>query len=270
MEEPQHTPAEVRELSGLTYRMLHVWENAGLLPERQSARSWRRFTPREMFMLFVLVEFRRRFQVPLPKLKYVRDFMLQDGADHLSAAVELMGILGVPVYLATDFEGFFVMDSALEFQDLFHLNGMPDGVAMLHVNPIAKRILRALRDPIEIDDSHMAGLRWQAMSQPQGSTEMQLLRLLHRGGFEKLEIYMKKGLIHRYVIDQEREVDAGRLNDILDEHDFQKLEVQKLHGNIASVRQRVTKLAEPDDLELRRAASARETPDQRRPERHDQ
>ena len=128
MRETQHSAGEVHDLSGLTYRMLHVWEKAGLLPERQSARSWRRFTPRDMFMLLVLMEFRQRFQVPLPKLKYVRDFMLQDGADHLSAAVRLMGMLGIPVYLATDFEGFFVMDSGLEFRDLIEYGALPDGM----------------------------------------------------------------------------------------------------------------------------------------------
>jgi hypothetical protein len=259
--ESAHTASDVRDLSGLTYRMLHVWEKAGLLPERQTAGSWRRFTPREMFMLFVLVEFRRRFQVPLPKLKYVRDFMLQDGADHLSAAIDLMSILGVPVYLATDFKAFFVMDSALEFQDLLQLTTLPDGVSMLHVNPIVKRILGALPDPIEIDDSHGAGRRHRAVTQPQGNTEMQLLEILHLRRFDKVEIHMKKGLIHRFVFDQKREIDADRLGEILNEHDFQKLEIQQLHGNIASITQRVTMLAEPDDLEVRRAASIRDTPD---------
>ena len=49
-------------------------------------------------------EIRKRFGVPVERLTFVRNFMLQPKADHFREAAELMATLGVGVYLLTDLE----------------------------------------------------------------------------------------------------------------------------------------------------------------------
>ena len=98
------TAGDLRRASDLSYRQMNDWDSKGALPGRRAnKRDWRRFTPREVFAVAVLCELRKRFGVPLEKLTYVREFMLQPGADHLRAATRLMNQPGMGVCLLTDF-----------------------------------------------------------------------------------------------------------------------------------------------------------------------
>ena len=47
----------------------------------------------------VCSEFRRTLGIPVERLKFVKEFMTQDGANHLSAAINLMGFLDVGVWI---------------------------------------------------------------------------------------------------------------------------------------------------------------------------
>ena len=101
---------DVQRASGLTARQLNDWDERGALPhDREGEIGWRRFSIREMFVLVVCAELRSKFGVSVERVKHVQKFMLQDGADHFAAAIRLMGVLGVALWLLTDFEGTFVM-----------------------------------------------------------------------------------------------------------------------------------------------------------------
>src|SRR5713101_2299156 len=118
---PTFTAGDVKNAAGMSYRQLNDWDAKGALPsQREQESGWRKFSPREIFAIMVCKEIRDRFGAPLESLRFVREFMLQDGADHFRAAIEIMN-RGLAVFILTDLKDTFVMDSDLEFEDLFHL-----------------------------------------------------------------------------------------------------------------------------------------------------
>src|SRR5207244_479409 len=116
------TSGDAKKLAGLSYRQLNDWDSRGAVPGgREGENGWRRFSPRDLFALMVGSEIRSRFGVPVESLRWVMQCMVQnDGRDHFRAAVELMR-LGLAVFLLTDFKATFVMDSDLEFEEMFQL-----------------------------------------------------------------------------------------------------------------------------------------------------
>lgn len=58
----------------------------------------------------VCAELRKQFGVPIEKLAWLQKFMLQEGADHFSAAVEMMKH-GLAVLILTDLSHQFDMDA---------------------------------------------------------------------------------------------------------------------------------------------------------------
>ena len=78
-------------MGGLSYRQLNEWDGKGALPNTgREERKWRRFTPREVFVILVCAELRKNLGIPLESIKYVQEFMLQEKANHFDAAVWLM------------------------------------------------------------------------------------------------------------------------------------------------------------------------------------
>lgn len=236
---PTFTAGDVRKATGLTSRQLNDWDERGALPHKRDAEAgWRRFTPRDIFVLLVCVEFRKRLGVPVERLKYVREFMLQDGADHLHAAMYSMALLGVNVWLLTDFEKTFVMDSELEFQDMFRhgfFSGPGEqGFALLNVSPLVTRFAAALKDPIELP---LHGRGFEILRQAEGTdAERRVLELIRSGDFTKVEIEMRGGAIK--TIRKSKRVDAeSRIAALLDEHDFQRVTITKQDGKVVLIEQ---------------------------------
>jgi len=55
----QFTAKDLKELADFTYRQLNDWDSKGLLPQNRKDKSnWRRFTPKEVFILMVCSELR--------------------------------------------------------------------------------------------------------------------------------------------------------------------------------------------------------------------
>lgn len=114
--------SEMQQAAGLSYRQINDWDERGAIPsDREGERGWRRFSAREIFVVMVISEIHKRFGVPISRMGFIRECMLQDGANHLAVAIRLMSVVGVGVWLLTDLEETFVMDSELEFQDLMDL-----------------------------------------------------------------------------------------------------------------------------------------------------
>src|SRR5437867_6865558 len=113
-----YTAGDLKAAAGMSYRQLNDWEVKGAVSaDKDRGEGWRKFSARDLFVIMVCAELRKRFGIPLEQIKFVHDFMRKDGADHLRAAFKLMN-LGLSVYLLTDFKETFVLDSDLEFEDL--------------------------------------------------------------------------------------------------------------------------------------------------------
>ena len=104
----------------MTYRQLNDWDSKGALPnQREQSNGWRKFDPRQLFVVLVCSEIRKQFGVPVEKLAWLQKFMLQNDANHFSAAVEMMR-LGLAVLILTDLSDQFEMDSDREIGRLLN------------------------------------------------------------------------------------------------------------------------------------------------------
>jgi DNA-binding transcriptional MerR regulator len=236
------TAGEVQDVSGLSSRQLNDWDSRGALPhDRETKSSWRRFSPREVFAITVCAEFRKRFGIPIERLKYVHQSMLQDGANHLEAAADLMARLGMGVWLMTDFESEFIMDSELEFQDLWSWGYFGGDSSKAHaaikVNPLVNLILSKLGDSLHLP-AHGRG--YEAMhAQTARFGEFALLQLIRSGDFEKVEVTTGDGKVK--TIRSTRRVDPRvSLDDILRQGDFQSVRVVQKDGKVVSIIQEET------------------------------
>lgn len=243
-DDPEFTAGDVGRATGLSYRQINDWDSRGLLPPNATQRdsAWRRFTPRDIFVLLVLAELRREFNASSERLKFVRDFMTQDGANHLQAAADLMAMLGIEVWLMTDFEKTFVMDSELEFADMWahgYFGGPKNSFAFVKVSPLVNKVLATLKEPAHLP-SHglarklMADLHRNTTVQSQ--VELDVLQHLRDKQIAKLEVEMNDGSIRR--INRLTHHDPAKsLEELLREADYQTVTVHMKDGRVVSVQQ---------------------------------
>lgn len=199
----------------MTYRQLNDWDRKGALPPNHGRKAnWRRYTPREAFQIAVCAEIRERFGVPIEKLKFVRDFMLQEGADHLAAARRLIHERELPVFLLTDLENVFIMDTDIEFSDLLYLgyfsNDDRESFVFLKVNPIVNRILALTTTPEPLLVSNdirreIILTREKIVAEKHGlvvaadGDEQRAIHLIRDGQITGVEVIKKHGEVDRIV-----------------------------------------------------------------------
>ena len=150
---PELTAAGLKQAAGITHRQLHDWDvRAGALPRsrRVGTAGWRRFTGREAFVIMTCMEIRKRFGVPLQKLGWLQRFMLQEGADHCRAALQMMS-LGFAVFILTDLESHFQLETDYELGNLLRIGMVRDegaqGYILLGVTHIVHQLLEVLGAP---------------------------------------------------------------------------------------------------------------------------
>lgn len=247
------TASEVQQVAGLSYRQLNDWESRGALPQQLDRGSkWRRFTPRQVFSVLVCAEIRKQFGTPVERLGWLQEFMLQDGANHLAASVELMAKLGVNVWLVTDLEKTFILDSELEFVDLVthgFLSGESNaGYIWLRVNPLVNRILSTLKEPIRLDN-HGRGYEilreMRSMFGVNSPDEYRVLQHIRSGDFESVEIVMKNGKV-RTIRTTKNHKSTESINELLRSKDYQKLTLVTKAGEVVSIQQQATEKVDDD------------------------
>lgn len=255
------TAHDVQEVAGLSSRQLNDWDQRGALPnERGTKAGWRRFTARELFILMTCGELRRQFGVSVDRIRYVQQFMLRDEANHLEAAIRLMSSLGVAVWLLTDFEETFIMDSELEFQDLWQLGFFggsdPAAYALLKINPIVNQLLGTRKERVFLPNH---GRGYEIMREMrsafgvESASEFDVLQLIRSGDFERVEIVAPNGKIE--TIRTTSNPDPGAdLDQIRREHPFSTLTVVQRNGKTVSIEQVATiKLA--SNLKVQRSTT---------------
>jgi len=245
-DESAFSAGDVRRATGLSSRQLNDWDARGALPHaREGDAGWRRFTSRDIFVLMVCAEMRKRFGVPVDQLKVMKEWMLTGEANHLAAAIEIIGTLGVDVWILTDFDTTFIMDSDLEMHSLFGMGvagAGNDGFVLLKVNPIVNKLLGALEEPMELA-KHGLGYKilaqWHQSSASLSPVEQQVLRLLRDGLYDSIEITLKDGEVER--IRQSKRIDASvRVGDLIKSNDYQQIRLNVQDGQVVLLEQAVT------------------------------
>jgi hypothetical protein len=248
MAEPEYTANDVKKAAGLSYRQLNNWNSKGALPgERQGEEGWHKFTPRDIFALMVCSEIRKQFHVPLESIKWIQSFMQQQEANHLAAAIEIISTYGFTVWLLTDCKTTFIMDSDLEFEDLFNLGYFradgPQGYIFLKINPIVNRLLSCLKTPIELKTHHRIystihkGRMEQSTQSPQ---EFEVLRLVRDGGYDRISVQLKNGKIISAETEEEiPDSDRKRLLEIIEQNKYQTVTIKKHDGKIVRLSRKI-------------------------------
>jgi len=247
-DERLYRASDVKRAAGLSYRQLNDWDSKGVLPaSREEEANWRRFTPREVFAIMVCAEIRKQFGVPLESLRWVRAFMLQEGADHFRTAVEMIATLGVGVYLLTDLEKTFNMDSELEFADLmqhgYFLPQRPRAYIFLSLNHLVNRLLECLNEPIHLElhgRGHEVMHRVREAMTLANQEELEVLDLLREPGKKRITVQLKDGAIIRADVEGEVPVDelgsrAKTVMKALEMGEYEKVTVTTREGKIVHV-----------------------------------
>lgn len=212
-------------------------------------------------------EIRKKFGVPVESMKFVMDFMNQEGANHLQAAASLMGVLGVPVMLLTDLKMTFVMDSVLEFIDLMQ-NGYFSGddsesYILIKVNPLVNKLLSCMKTPINIP-MHGKGYEiihmLSKMNRANTIEEQQILILVRDQSYSRIEIELLDGEVKMlYAVKEKKagvsELSEEEISDLIKSHKYQKVELVEQDGNVIRVKQRIS--IKPD-VELQTSSSKTE------------
>lgn len=247
-DETLHTAGDVRRVTGMSYRQLNDWDERGALPTKPDRdANWRRFTPSQVFVVLVSAELRKRFGVPVERLKFVQEMMLQPGADHFRASVRLMLLLEVEVWLMTDFEKTFIVDSELEFTDLwahgFFGAGL-DSAAFLRLSPLVNRVLSARKEPFQISTEGRRGAALfhaaTAANATQTNEEREILQLIRSGDFAKIEVVLRDGNVDRIRTTTHPDVES-HIAELLKQHDFQTLQITTRDGQVVSIEQQAVK-----------------------------
>lgn len=244
--ERAYSAREVQEVAGLSARQIHDWDSRGALPNsRDGAEGWRRFSSREVFVLAVCAELRRQFGIPVERLRFVQQFMLQDGANHFEAAVRLISTLGVGVWLLTDFESTFVLDSELEFSDLWGHGyfgaAHEKPFVLMAVNPLVNRLLARLKEPISLQPH---GLGYEVVEEVRKaqhvrtSEELLVLQKIRSGEFTKVEVTALDGKVTTIRTTSHPDPTTS-LADLLDEQ-YQQVTLTQKGGSVVSIVQEVT------------------------------
>jgi hypothetical protein len=245
---------DVKDATGLSYRQLNDWESKGAVPnERKDKSKWRKFTAREVFVISVCKEIRDKFKVPIESFGFIRSFMLQKEANHFEYSLKMMR-MGLCVYLMTDLKDFFVMDTDLEFEDLFRL-GIFRGeehqsYIFIKINPLVNRMLNMKNlSSIKIDEEIYNSLhKFKQQATTQKKQEMELLNLIRSKAYKRVTAHIKGGQI--FQVDAEEELgeklksqQAKNLLKIVEEKKYQTITVQLHDGKIVRVsRKSTTKL----------------------------
>ena len=240
--------SDIRETVGLSYRQLNDWESKGVLPSKKRSKAgWRKFTPREVFVLMVCKEIRDKFGVPLEKLSFIKSFMLKKEANHFQYAVEFMCKFGMTIYLLTDLKETFIMDTDAEIEDLFRM-GMfrgsdEQGYLLIKINPLINKLLsfRGI-GPIDTSDEvydFMRKTKQQATAN--NRQEQKVLKLIREKKYKQVTIHLKDGEIIRASTEEElsekkRDKPDKELLAIIKDQEYQSISLKVHDGKIVRLK----------------------------------
>jgi hypothetical protein len=172
--------------------------------------------------------------------------MLQDDADHLSAAIQLMSVLGVGVWLMTDLEETFVMGSEIEFRNLMepgYLRAETErGYLFINLTPLVNRLFE-LSDEGETIKPHGRGYEilheLGSRESVRNAAELKILEAIREGTFDRIEITLDNGKVRTLHKIDHPDISMS-IDAFVKEHPYQSLNIAVRQGGVASLERRET------------------------------
>jgi len=228
----------IKETS-LTYRTANHWVKEGLLDDtRPGGKGWHRFSLLDMVWFQIAADL-RELGFSLEKLRTAKAFIerptlrLEDGSDSVTLFeyhIALALFNKEPAYILVFHDGRMepVSLEQLEANLCFIRRTY---YVVIYLNPILQRLMTGLPLDPKIEDGDVKVT----------SDEAQLLSLIRSGSYEQIRIRLRDGAIK--VLEAEERLSTERIVDILNDSDFQDVEIKRRDGkNVVIRRTLLTKL----------------------------
>jgi hypothetical protein len=240
-------PKDVKGATGLSYRQLHHWQTKGAASaDREDERGWRNYSLREVFVIMIAQAFRDEFGVPLERLSWMRDFMLQEPANHFKYVYETATKRGMTVFLLTDLKETFVIGTDIDIAEQFELGYFRHAeddaaVFILKLNPILNRLLERMKQPALPlgQNGYDVFHKGKRMYTAQTLEEISLLSIARMKGIDSFTVRMKNDEPDRAVIEIEEEPSADVLA-VLNDSPFQKVTITNKDGRTRTLKREIS------------------------------
>ncbi len=248
-EKKRYTAGDLKATAGMSYRQLNDWETKGAVSaDKNRGEGWRKFSARDLFAIMVCSELRNRFGIPIEQIKFVKNFMCQDGVDHCRAAFKLMN-LGLSVYLLTDFKATFVLNSDLELESLmgdgYFRDDRPQEYIFLRLNDIVNRLLGCLKEPMEElkpdNNLYREIAKDRARITARTLAEQKLLDFIRRKNVDKITVSLQSGIITRVELERPISVKTDEEANtylVSKESDFETVEFSSQDSKVVKARRK--------------------------------
>ena len=230
--------------SSFTSRVMNYYEEKGLLlSKRENTNEWRRFSAYELVWLEILDKL-RSFGYPLEWIKKMRDNMLKD---EKAGTVDEEGNYNtrpfewfIALCLTSKKEFFYIVfeDGAASYYDdgdphLWSVENsyMRKPHLSIPITQVIKEIWETIPgEKVEFDKSEFIEV---------DKTEKDILQEVRSGKYESINIEFKNKKPERIVGMERKEI--KRIEDVLRENKFQKIELIQKDGKIVSIVSEVSK-----------------------------
>jgi hypothetical protein len=240
-------PREVRSATGMSHRQLQNWEQKGAAAgDRAREGGWRTYSAREMFVILINCAFREGFGVPLERLNWLRDFMLQKGADHFRYVYDRAARSRMTTFLVTDLKEIFFIGTDLDVAENFELGYFRDAeesasLFILKLNPILQQILDMAGEQLPDVRQNGYEVYWKGRKLYTAQTleEVSILSLTRMKGIQSFRIEFRDDAPHRAVVETDEEPNADLLA-LLNDAPFQKVTVTQSNGKTRQLKREVS------------------------------
>lgn len=216
----------------VTSRIAHYWEKAGLIDDtRPGGKGWRKFSLMDLLMLRVFTEL-RFFGLSIEKLLKVKESLESKKAEHTPYPILEFYVVRAmayrePTYLLVFKDGTAEPVSHAQFRQSLKYLSLADHVhlsinrALQHIMP-SKDFSPEYGKSIDVTDE-----------------EFEFFFLLRTGNYDTIKVKRKGGRID--TIEAEETVTEERIADIMDEADFQDIEIKRQDGKTVCIKRTVKK-----------------------------
>ncbi|HXA18688.1 MAG TPA: hypothetical protein VN380_16965 [Thermoanaerobaculia bacterium] len=241
--------SETARVVGLTYRQLRTLEErTGSAAPRQGKGEWNTYTFRNVFAILICVEIRDRFGVPLNRLTWLIDFMLQPGTDHFAYAHETIRKMGFAVFLLTDLKSVFHMGTDIDLEEMLQLgyfrHDEPEAYYLMKINPIINRILELTKhpEPLKVrSDFYQKMNKVDRLWRASNLEERDLLRFVRDRKNRSVKVQLNDaGEIMHFECERE-EPSSSDIAALIAKDAFQTVEIKKRRGEVTLIRRRISR-----------------------------
>lgn len=221
------------KLATVTYRQVNSWEEQGLLTIEREEREWRKFSIIEAVWLKIISEL-RDFGFPIEKIKVTKESLSYQAKKYgvQMPFLEFFTAFAIgnkmPVLVLVFKDGAAIPVNFTQYRVTKEVIGVEN-----HIQINLNDMLQSFFPNVDLRPSY-------ELQMPVSLEEMELLAFMRVKEFEKVEIRYQDGRMDT-IEGLERMNAASRVNEILQEQNYSRIELIQEDGKVTSVTRRTRK-----------------------------